>query len=252
MIRHIATKSWALCLLAFSGMTSSGQAGHTAGIVTWTVSNITATAADISTNGVLIDARNGANSDVTVNGVTFLSVANSTNLFDSLFANDNIVSRGYGTVVLDSNYRNFLQLGQRSGRPGSSTPPQIEPTADWATIIITGVTNGGLYQIQIWNSDVGVTPDGIVSNAALVLGNGLGGAPQLTNTFLYNEATDGGAGQYAIGTFEATGTNQLINVQSIKNLTTSPSWNTSDHFSNGWQVRQIPKPAPKGTVISLF
>jgi hypothetical protein len=79
-----------------------------------------------------------------------------------------------------------------------------------------------------------------VQTKALVLGNGSASGPnELTDTFLYYEKSDGGAGQYGIGTFVADAPNQAFNVRTRQNLNTTPAWSNSDHFSNGWQVRDL-------------
>jgi hypothetical protein len=206
-------------------------------VITWNAYDITNDVANVSTTGSLVSARNGATSSRTVNGVTFESVANSGNLFDSLFANDSIGNRGYGNVVTNADYQNFLSLGQRSGRLGFGGLPQIEPTQLWTTVEFTGLTTGNTYQVQIWASD-GAT-DGVVQTKALVLGNGSAAGPDATDTFLYYEMTDGGAGQYGIGTFVANAPNQAFNVRIRQNLNTTPAWANNDHFSNGWQLRDL-------------
>lgn len=128
-----------------------------AATISWNAFNVTAGngTADVSLDGTLVDARNGATSDVIVNGVTFKSVANSGNLFDSLFNNDNISGRrGTNPTNADgSNYASFLQLGQRSGRLGFGVAPRIEPTEVWTTVNFSGLTFGNIYQIQIWAND---------------------------------------------------------------------------------------------------
>lgn len=220
--------------------------------IAWTVSDITGNVSEISTNGTLVDARAGNTANVTVNGVTFLSVANSGNLFDSLFANDNIAARGYGNVVTDGNYRNFLTFGQRSGRLGYGAAPQIEPTEVWATVEFLDLTVGNIYQIQIWTSDVGTALDGLTKNSSLVLGDGVtADSPVATDAQLFHEVTDYGAGQYGIGTFVANAPNQAFNVRTRNNLLTTPVWTASDHYSSGWQLRDLGAWKPQGTVISI-
>jgi hypothetical protein len=208
--------------------------------ISWSTFNITNDVTNVSTSGTLVSARNGSLSSRTVNGVTFESVANSGNLFDSLFANDSIGARGFGNVVTDADYQGFLSLGQRSGRLGFSGAPQSEPTQLWSTIEFTNLTIGHTYRVQLWASDVSVgTLDGLAQTKALVLGSGTASGPEVTDTFLYYEMTDGGAGQYGIGTFVANAPNQAFNVRSRQNLNTTPAWTNSDHFSNGWQLRDL-------------
>ena len=215
-------------------------ASASAAEIQWTVHNITNDVTNVSTAGTLVDARTGRlgpTNNVTVNGVTFKSVENSGNLFDSLFANDSITTRGYGNVVTDGNYRTFLAYGQRSGRL-DNTPPRIAKTADWTTVNFSGLTPGNTYQIQIWYSDNAGTPH---LNTALVLGDGVTpGSPVFgTDAQLFSELTSGGAGQYAIGLFVADDDIQSFNVRTRTNLTTTSAWTSQDHFSNGWQIRDL-------------
>ena len=209
-------------------------------VITWTAHDITNSVTDISNNGTLVSARAGATSSQLVNGVVFESVANSGNLFDSLFANDTISNRGYGSLVTKVSYQTLLRFGQRSGRPNDNTPPRIASTQPWATVNFTGLTVGNIYEIQIWSSDVGLSPDGVARNSALVLGNGSGGAPVFgTDTQLFLESSDYGAGQYGTGTFVAVAPTQSFNVQQWNNLNGTPSAKTQDHWSNGWQIRDL-------------
>jgi hypothetical protein len=249
-------------LLAMLATLAAATGSANAAIISWTAHNITAGngTADVSTAGTLIDARNGATSDVVVNGVTFLSVANSGNLFDSLFASDNISGRR-GTNPTNaggSNYASFLQLGQRSGRLGFGVAPRIEPTEVWTTVNFSGLTVGNTYQIQIWASDTDLVL-GNAGNTGLLLGNGSAGNPVLgTDTMLLREVVDGPdtstygtGGQYGIGTFVADAATQSFNVRGYTNLLTTPSAASSDHFSNGWQLRQIAVVPEPGSLVLL-
>ncbi|MFK7910822.1 MAG: hypothetical protein AB8F34_09470, partial [Akkermansiaceae bacterium] len=205
-----------------------------AATIAWTANDITPNATDVSIAGTLVDARAGASSDVTVNGVTFESVANSGNLFDSLFASDSIGNRGHGNgYVTDANYRSLLALGQRSGRLGFAVPPRSEPTEVWTTVNFSGLTVGNTYQIQIWHSDgnfLNPMSDGLFGNRGLLLGDGTGGVPSLaTGTILLRETFDnqtsqvGGTGQYGLGTFVADSATQSFNLRSYNNVDTTPS-----------------------------
>ncbi len=214
--------------------------GHAAPI-RWGVHDITNDEGNVSTRGRLVDARNGNEEhDVTVNGVTFRSSANGGNLFDSLFRNDKIRDRAYGTVVGDGKYRQFLTVGQRSGRIGVSDGEMTPPTQDWATVQFTGLTVGHTYEVQIWASDVGSSANGTSQEAALVLGDGQGGAVvQGVDAQLLYEETDFGSGQYGIGTFTANAPNQAFNLQRFNGLPGSPNGQTNGHFCNGWQIRDL-------------
>jgi len=196
--------------------------------ITWTAHPITGDVADVSTRGTLVEARNGsARQSMTVNGVTFETVEESGNLFDTLFKNDNISRRGYSTEVTDPNYKGFLQYGQRSGR---------NVAKPFATVTFTDLNVGHRYEIQIWVSDNVNT----AGDSGLVLGDGIGGAPvHGADTTLLTEVAEDGVGQYGIGTFVADATRQSFNVRSYRNLLTSPKAKDHLHFSNGWQLRDL-------------
>lgn len=243
--------------ILFAATTLMASITSQAATISWSAFNISAGngTADVSLDGTLVDARNGASSDVVVNGVTFLSVTNSGNLFDSLFNNDNISGRRgtNPTNAAGSNYASFLQVGQRSGRLGFGVAPRIEPTEVWATVNLSGLTVGNTYQIQIWVSDTNLVL-GNAGNTGLLLGNGAAGAPVFgTDTMLLHEVQDGPntstygtGGQYGIGTFVADASTQSFNVRGYNNLLTTPTANNSDHFSNGYQLRDlgvIPEPS---------
>ncbi len=210
--------------------------GVQAATIHWTVFDITDDIGNVSTNGTLLDARNGGLVSRTVTGVTFESVENSGNLFDSLFGNDNIGARGWGNVVTDTDYREFLRIGQRSGRTSGGI---IQAPEVWTTVHFEGLTVGNTYQIQIWASDNVSTPP---QNRALVLGDGVStGSPEFgTDAQLFFHVNQGGAGQYAIGVFVADAATQSFNVRTRNNiLVGTPNWGNQDHFSNGWQIRDM-------------
>jgi hypothetical protein len=234
-----------------------------AATISWTANDITAGngAADVSTTGTLVDARDGGNADVTVNGVTFLSVSTGStaagyNLFDSLFAVDNISDRGGANPT--ETYVTFLASGQRSGRNGATgnthSYPRTDPANDWATVNFTSLTIGNIYEVQIWASDTNQIL-GDAGNKGLLLGNGAANVnPDINNdTMLLYEYADGATtsdyglgGQYGTGTFVADATTQSFNVRTYNNLLTTPSATSGDHFSNGLQVRDlgvIPEPS---------
>jgi alpha-galactosidase len=209
-------------------------------IISWTAHNITNSVSNVSQNGTLHEARNGGNSSQFVNGTVFESVQNSGNLFDSLFSSDTLQNSGYGSVVTALSYQAFLKQGQRSGRPTFNDPPRIASTQDWATVNFTGLTVGNIYEVQIWASYVGFAEDGVAQSLALVLGDGSTGAPVYgTDTQLFYEVTDYGAGQYGTGTFVAVATTQSFNVQAYDTGNTPATARTQDHTSNGWQIRDL-------------
>lgn len=133
-----------LSVLAIIGMIFSILAQ--AAPITWAVSNITASDSDVSSNGTLVEARNGAPSPVIVNGVTFQGPNVVGNLFDSLFANDNISGRA-GTLP-------------------AGTPPDMDVTVQFCCFIGMISLMSGIY------SDLALGR--IYSNSDEVLSLGMG------------------------------------------------------------------------------
>jgi len=54
-----------------------------------------------------------------------------------------------------------------------------------------------------------------------------------------NNVTVNGVSQYAIGTFVANATNQAFNVRTVTNIQTTPTMTNGDHYSCGWQIRDL-------------
>ncbi len=223
-----------------------------AATIEWSVYDITDDVSNISTNGTLVDARNGSEQmEVTVNGVTFKNRENSGDLFESLFNNDIIRERGWGkaSTVSDQNYRRFLTYGQRSGVLGEHKSPRSSPAAEWTTVTIAGLTVGNRYEIQIFASCADMKAN-TAQNEGLLLGDGSTGSPALDkDTLLYCEMTEDGTGQYGIGTFVADAMTQAFNVRKVTNLDSSAILGKEKHFSNGWQLRDL-GPAQSNNISS--
>lgn len=199
-------KPASLLLASLFAATASLQA---AAIISWgTPQNVTAVT-DISTTGTLVTAANlGTTTSYTINGVTFTG---NTTLWTGT-GNANFT--GYVAHAVGGDYGNALSTGRYTN--GGTT----------ATLVLSGLTIGTTYQLQIWFNDLrDGTPDIVRYNMG-------GSTVDLTTD------TDGGTGgtdlsQYALGTFTATATSE--------NLTATTVSGGGGPTLNMFQVRAIPE-----------
>lgn len=175
--------------------------------ISWSTPLDTADASDIVNNGVFVEAFNmGAGaSDITVNSVDFAA----TNAILSLSAGASFLN---GATSGDAAYDDLLD----SLDYGNGTSYSFDIGGGNLKI-------GTKYTIQAWFTDL----RGCCSGRTMVLGDG--GA----NTVGIN-ATGGGLGQFAIGTFIADATTQTLSLA-------SPGFRNV-HL-NAYQVREVPVPA---------
>jgi hypothetical protein len=220
-----------------AGLFAAAFAGTVqAATITWGSSvNILNDPTQISTNGTVhataIGSRTGGagvtGASVTVNGVQFFD--NLT--IDAAFVSHNDVIGGRTGLpnTAGDDYYDLLEAGDRDS--SSIDVP----------ITFTGLTIGTPYEIQFWASD-NANP---VGDSAVVLNNGNGSSPNPATaghaTVLY-EATDGGPGQFVIGTFTADATSQELLVRRWTNLTTTPTA-SNQNLIQAWQIRAIPEPS---------
>lgn len=223
------------------------------GAITWqTPQNITGDS-DISTNGTSLYAINFRSTGITtqVNGVTFtnataLSIASYR--FESLSPSTYHQSPG-GTetpagpnpavghtsgsfAALSANYQNLLNQYARSG--GGSGAGLAEDAAFNAwSLTMNGLVAGNTYEVQIWIND----SRDVVSayNGLGTLDRGLGGP--VVDYNVGNVSGGGGLGQYVVGTFVATGSDELFTFDTWA----APVSNVG--ALNAFQVRVIPEPS---------
>jgi hypothetical protein len=150
---------------------------------------------DISTAGTAVFGYDWSGSSVTVNGVSFTPVGMSVSLtgFDA-----GVVAFVSGTGpqadALDTSYVNLIN--------GAT---YVDSTAP-CTVTLQGLTVGNLYQVQIWVDDSRSCCPGKIE----ALSDSYGHSVLLS---LNASGNAGGLGQYAIGTFAADATTEVINMQ---------------------------------------
>jgi hypothetical protein len=189
--------NYSVVVTNFAGSVTSSVASLTFNTIVWSAANTVSGATDIATNGSLLYAYNNSGSAATVNAVTFTGV-------------NSVTAWGTG-VVLDG-----WDATSTSAFSGGTSAPWNGLPAGYKTILQGGVYNGGgvatvtlknlvvghQYQVQVWVND---SRAGSTTNRTEILS----GAMSTSVTLAYNNTyAAGGVGQFAIGSFVATATNQ--------------------------------------------
>lgn len=211
-----------------------GAAPVNAGIIVWSAPQGISGDADVSTNGTLVGALNIGASGVgntTVNGVTFTGLAlggtsvtsgNFTfNLATGFGAANGNTSANSPFASLSSAYQTLL-----SSFAGNPSPAPF-------TLTINGLTIGSQYEFQWWANTTATL--NVVTSATA--GNSVALASNPTKT-------DGGVGQFALGTFTADATSQVITFNS-----------NIQPILDGLQLRETPSavvPEPASLVMWLM
>lgn len=192
--------------------------GHAA-LISWGSATDIATASDVLTSGGSVEAINGGGGGaVAVNGVSFAASGGSIlgGFSSGLFAGDT------GTAT----YNTLLDTVDFGGGAGVST----------VSIGGGALTAGNVYQVQVWFTD-----DRGSADRVMTFGDGDGGGiGNSVNLAGSATQTTGVPGQYAIGTFTASGTSQ--------DLTMDPIGFGNSHIS-AYQVREVTVDA-SGTVTN--
>jgi hypothetical protein len=165
--------------------------------ITWNTPVTIAGDTDVATTGSLLYAYNGANSTVSVNGVSFTG-ANSTTTWGSVTFSGNGGSTtgayaGSGTPwsSLSTAYKTVLQGGNYANG------------ATAVTVTLNSLVSGHTYVVQIWVNDC---RSGEATRTETVTSSGGN-----TVTLAYNSTqVQNGVGQYTIGTFTASATTQTF------------------------------------------
>jgi hypothetical protein len=226
---------------------SFGPMAEAADVVVWGAPQAISGDSDVATNGSLVYAYNLGSVGVTtttVNGVTFsawdfpkyptdlisTTTNGSVNFTESpgLLNSYNTLGTASGAFAgLTSDYQALLSTA------GTTTNPKT------LSLTLGGLTPGSFYEIQWW-----------VNNSAM-LDN-----PSFGETYLVTTATatnsvqlsgnvgnvSGDLGQFAIGSFTATGTSAIISFNG-PNSGKRP-------IINAFQLREVPEPST--VVLSLF
>ena len=177
----------------------------------WTSGDITGDSV-VSTNGTSVFAISGSASpgETRVNGVNFVqsSRANAGGIAQEQSPGNESLT----TTIANENSTAFLDGGLgavgdiiRGGWWGGNI-------GNTATLTLTGLTIGDVYEVQIFASDA---RDRAIDNYVTTLGDGEGG-PGVTLD-LNNQPSGGAAGDFAIGTFIADSTTQTIELAGFAN-----------------------------------
>ena len=180
--------------------------------IAWASGDITGDSV-VSTNGTSVFAISGSASsggETRVNGVNFVqsSRANAGGIAQEQSPGNESLT----TTIANENSTAFLDGGLgavgdiiRGGWWGGNI-------GNTATLTLTGLTIGDVYEVQIFASDA---RDRAIDNYVTTLGDGEGG-PGVTLD-LNNQPSGGAAGDFAIGTFIADSTTQTIELAGFAN-----------------------------------
>jgi hypothetical protein len=216
-----------------------------AALITWGPATTISGASDVSTAGTTYQAINfgpTGTPPVTVNGVTFQPLTVNNSLLVSSTTNGTVTltettgpiggfnggGSGVGAfaAMSDANYRTLLTS-------------EIQSIAIVSLQLTTsGLTVGNTYQVQVWSN---------YSSAPVTNKVQITGGPTLDNN---DTNATGGLGQFAIGTFVADNSSQMIEMNGVNGTDLF-----NDFFSpysvpviNAFQIAVIPEPATLGLV----
>ena len=185
-----------LIVLALAvGVWLSAATGQAAAIIWGTPATISGYA-DVTNAGTALYAYAGT--AVTVNGVTFTATSNGTT-----WGNVSFTSFGGYNAVFGANAAPFNTL--------TNGYTNLLATAAWGsgtsgTVTLNGLISGHTYSVQIWVNDSRGGYQYRYENVTSTGGN------TVTLYFAPNSNSAGAVGQYAVGTFTASGTSQSFSV----------------------------------------
>jgi hypothetical protein len=233
-LRSLLRRSSCAVLLAASlAVSATSQAAP----ITWGSAQTVSGDSDVSTNGTLVYAYTfggtAAPPSATVNGVTFSpftipsgivtsTTVGSVSLAESpgnLFGSNSFGSSSAPYSALSTDYKAILGSGAYADIPVS------------ITVTLGGLTSGQDYLVQWWtNNASNSTPifGGSFTNTTAVATNSVTLDANTTNTA-------GGVGQFAVGTFTASGTTQTFLL--------SETGGGFNPLINALQVRAVPEPS---------
>ena len=210
--------AWVFGITALTGALMAPETGRAA-VITWgggTVAGDT----DVLTNGTAVYAYDWDGAATTVNGVSFTGTAATGNIggnvglksaSGSLLNTTTYTSASAPFSSLSGSYQTLLTGGDYANS-GAVT----------LTVTLSNLTAGVFYAVQVWVNDPRVNGLNRATTA-----NSTGGVG-VTLVHNYQEMA-GGVGQYAVGTFTATGTTQSftligtastqLNALQVRNLT---------------------------------
>ena len=223
---------WDISQLLVDGSISL-QAGIASSNVLWGAPATIVGDNDVVTNGGLVYAYNDANSVTTVNSVSF-AAGNSQSAFGSnvgMSGNSSFSPTAFGSGTgsswsgLSSAYQTTLKGGAYTANNGTQT------------VTLKNLIAGHPYLVQIWVNDNRALASNRTETVTSSGGN--------TVTLDYNNTgTNGGVGQYTIGTFTANATNQIFTLTGVL-----PAGGNSAQL-NAIQVRDLS--LPDGSTVSTI
>ena len=241
-----------LVLLLPGLLATSGRAD----LITWGPSQNVVSSTEVSTNGTLVTARNlwnGASASPIVNGITFAAYGPTG------WTNGSPSSMN-GSTTGDTNYDTLLNTARATSESVLTNP------TGWGGLRIDNLgtlTLGSTYKVQVWFCDNRPGTGAAALNDRVMTLSSATGAATLTGGIVTNLGTltqgtlsspleadpnnlsgagDTVFGQYAIGTFTRTSSDQIwLIVQGSHPVTT----NTLRPHVNAFQIREVPaSPAP--------
>ena len=211
----------------------SVQSGIASSNILWGAPATIADDTDVITNGGLLYAYNDANTATSVNGGAF-AAGNSQSAFGSnvsMSGNTSFSPTAFGSGTgspwsgLSSAYQTTLKGGAYTANNGTQT------------VTLKNLMAGHPYLVQIWVNDNRALASNRTETVTSSGGN--------TVTLDYNNTgTNGGVGQYTIGTFTANATNQTFTLAGVL-----PAGGNSAQL-NAIQVRDLS--APDGSTIGTI
>jgi hypothetical protein len=235
--RHYLVRLAAASVVCAIALLGTAQVRAAVPPITWSAAQTVSGDSDVDTTGSFVYAftfgGTAAPPSTTVNGVTFSPFTIPSGIVTSATVGNVTISESPGTLFgsnsfgsvsapfsgLSSSYQSLLGTGAYADNPST------------ITVSLKGLTSGQQYRLQWWTSNA--------SNQLSIYGDSFSN----TTATAFNSVTldanitnlGGGLGQFAIGTFTASGT-----IQSFSLTETSGGFNP---LINALQVRAVPEPS---------
>jgi hypothetical protein len=231
-----------LAIVAAVGVVWSISA-HAVGLtaITWGTPTTISGDTDVDTVGTLVYAFNfGSDTTATtqtINGVTFQPFAINNNALSSTATVGNVTlteSNGYLIADVDTGSANAPFTALSANYRSLLSTEVYSSNLATMQVDLGGLTNGSAYRLQWWTND---SSDYFYAGSPFfenVIGGGASGNVTLDSN---TSNTNGGLGQYVIGTFTASGTMASFT------LTGSGTGAWQFPMMNALQVRAVPEPA---------
>lgn len=208
-----------LPLFAAALLSAFVSSTHAAPMTWGSPTNISSNDTDVSTTGTLFGALNLGGPDTTVNGVLFQGFTPSGNSGTS------------GNFTFLGSFFGVLSGVGPASPPFSSSYQTLLNSAiddnESITLTISGLTLGDQYQFQWWTNDSTTNTNNDFTTATDVNSVALQDS---------SDPRDGGIGQFALGSFTATGTTEIVRF--------TRGSGDSVPIINAFQLRDITPTAP--------